>query len=184
MNGLGSQNDFGVVTEPATLTLKRTLPGPIDRVWAYLTESELRRQWLASGEMTGEVGSRVELVWRNDELSDPPGIKPDGFGDEHRLESEILEFDPPNRLSFTWGSTGGVTMQLEPAGENVLLTITHRRIEERSSQLNISAGWHAHLDILAARLADTAPAEPFWDRWVALKAAYDMRIPEAPVPAS
>lgn len=177
MNRPPVQSDFGTLTEPATLTLRRRLPGPIDRVWRYLTQSDLRRQWLASGEMRGEVGSRFELVWRNDELSDPPGNKPDGFGDEHRLESEIVEFDPPHRLGFTWGDTGGVTMELEPDGDGVLLTVTHRRIVERSSRLNISAGWHAHLDMLAARLAGTTPAQPFWDRWVGLKAEYETRIP-------
>ena len=40
---------YGTLIEPATLKIERLLPGPIDRVWAYLTESELRRQWLAAG---------------------------------------------------------------------------------------------------------------------------------------
>ena len=126
--------------------------------------------------MSDKKGSRFELVWRNDELSERPGNKPEGFGSEHRLESEITEFDPPRRLGFTWGSTGGVTFELEPAGERVLLTVTHRRIQERSSQLNISAGWHAHLDVLADRLAGEEPG-PFWDQWVALKSEYERRIP-------
>ena len=42
---------YGRLIEPATLKIERLLPGPIERVWAYLTESDLRRQWLASGEM-------------------------------------------------------------------------------------------------------------------------------------
>ena len=177
MTTLAVRDDYGVLTEPATLTMKRLLPGPIDRVWAYLTESDLRRQWLASGEMKMERGARFELVWRNSELTDPPGARPDGFGEEHRLDSEITEIDPPRRLGFTWGDTGGVTLELEEEGDAVLLTVTHRRIVERSSQLNISAGWHAHLDMLATRLAGEAPAEPFWDHWVGLKSQYERRIP-------
>lgn len=59
----------------------------------------------------------------------------------------------------------------------MLLTVTHRRIVERSSQLNISAGWHAHLDMLATRLAGETPSEPFWDHWVRLKSQYEGRIP-------
>jgi uncharacterized protein YndB with AHSA1/START domain len=37
--------------EPATLKIERLLPGPIERVWACLTEIGLRRRWLAAGEM-------------------------------------------------------------------------------------------------------------------------------------
>jgi uncharacterized protein YndB with AHSA1/START domain len=176
MTDLAVQDDCGVLGEDATLTITRLLPGPIDRVWDYLTQSELRRQWLAAGQMDARAGSRFELVWRNDELTDKPGSKPEGFGEEHRLDSEVTEFDPPRRLGFTWGSTGGVTFELAPAGGRVLLTVTHRRIQERSSQLNISAGWHAHLDVLAAKLAGQTP-EPFWDRWVGLKSEYERRVP-------
>jgi uncharacterized protein YndB with AHSA1/START domain len=177
MTSLAVQENYGALEEPATLTMKRQLPGPIDRVWAYLTESDLRRRWLAAGDMEMREGAAFELVWRNSELTDPPGAKPDGFGDEHRLDSEITELDPPRLLGFTWGSTGGVTMELEEVGDKVLLTVTHRRILDRSSQLNISAGWHAHLDMLAAQLAGEPLSQPFWDRWLGLKADYERRIP-------
>ena len=49
MTELATLDAYGVLTEPATLKIQRVLPGPIERVWAYLTESELRRQWLAAG---------------------------------------------------------------------------------------------------------------------------------------
>ena len=42
---------------PDTLTIARLLPGPIERVWAYLTESDLRRKWLAAGEMDLTLGA-------------------------------------------------------------------------------------------------------------------------------
>src|SRR5690349_732532 len=58
-------DSYGVLTEPATLTIQRLLPGPAERIWAYLTKSELRRQWLAAGEMEMKVGAAFELVWRN-----------------------------------------------------------------------------------------------------------------------
>ncbi len=169
-------DSYGVLTEPATLTLERLLPGSIDRVWAYLTESDLRRQWMAAGTMEMRVGAPFELVWRNNELTDPPGPKPEGFDEEHRLESEITELDPPHRLAISWGSTGGVTFELEPVGDMVRFTVTHQRIPDRSTMLNVSAGWHAHLDVLAARLAGEVPG-PFWDRWIGLKAEYAERLP-------
>jgi uncharacterized protein YndB with AHSA1/START domain len=170
-----STQPFGVLTEPATLTLERLLPGSVDRVWAYLTDSDLRRQWLAAGTMEMRVGAPVELVWRNSELSNPPGKRPEGFGEAHRLESEITELDPPRRLSISWGNTGGVTFELEPVGDMVRFTVTHHRIPDHATGLNISAGWHAHLDVLAARLAGEEP-KPFWDHWVALKAEYAKRL--------
>ena len=82
------------------------------------------------------------------------------------MESEITELDPPHRLAISWGSTGGVTFELEPVGDMVRFTVTHHRIPDRSIMLNVSAGWHAHLDVLAARLAGEEP-EPFWDHWSA-----------------
>lgn len=167
---------YGALSEDATLTLERLLPGSIDRVWAYLTESDLRRQWLAAGTMEMRIGAPVELVWRNSELMENPGERPEGFGEEHRMASEITGLDPPYRLSISWGSTGGVTFALEPVGDMVRFTVTHRRIPDRSIMLNVSAGWHAHLDVLAARLAGEEPG-PFWNRWASLKAEYDRRLP-------
>ena len=48
--------DFGVATTHDTVRLECLLPGPIERVWRYLTESEARGQWLARGEMDLRVG--------------------------------------------------------------------------------------------------------------------------------
>lgn len=176
MNEVTSIEAYATYPEPATLRIQRLLPGPIDRVWAYLTDSELRRKWLAAGDMELAVGAPFEFVWRNDELTERPGKRPPGADEESRLTSEITELDPPRRIGFTWGSTGGVTFELERQGADVLLTVTHRRAPDRSTLLNISSGWHAHLDILAARLAEREP-EPFWDSFARLKTEYDTRIP-------
>ncbi|MCF2515686.1 SRPBCC family protein [Sphingomonas sp. G124] len=167
---------YGTLIDPTTLKIQRLLPGPIDRIWAYLTESDLRRQWLASGTMEMKVGAPVELVWRNSELTDPPGNPPEGFGDEHRRTEEITELDPPRTLGISWGETGGVTFELEPKGTEVLLTVIHRWLPDRQTLLNVSAGWHAHLDVLAARAAGREPVS-FWDSWADLKSDYGKRLP-------
>jgi hypothetical protein len=39
MSDLAPNDGYGVLTEPTTLTIQRFLPGPIERVWAFLTES-------------------------------------------------------------------------------------------------------------------------------------------------
>ena len=166
----------GALTEPATLTIQRLLPGPVERVWAYLTESDLRRQWLAAGEMEMRVGAPFELVWRNDELTDTPGQRPPGFPDERRMQSRIVDLDPPRKLAIAWKGSGDVSFELEPKGSEVLLTVTHRRLPDRATSLNVGAGWHMHLDILAARVTGQDP-EPFWDGWSRLRNDYDRRIP-------
>jgi uncharacterized protein YndB with AHSA1/START domain len=177
MTELAAPDAYGVLTEPATLKIQRLLPGPIERVWAHLTESDLRRQWLAAGEMEMKVGAPFELVWRNDELTNPPGQRPDGFSGEHRMPSRITELDPPRKLAFTWGTSGGgVSFELAPTGNEVLLTVIHRRLPDRATLLKVGAGWHMHLDILVARSKGKEP-EPFWDGWSRLHKEYDQRLP-------
>jgi len=176
MTELATQDAYGVLTEPTTLKIQRLLPGPIERVWAYLTESDLRRQWLAAGSMQMKVGSSFELVWRNDELSDPPGERPAGFPQEQRMQSRITECDPPRKLSFTWQGSGDVSFELTPKGKEVLLVVTHRRLPDRPTLLKVAAGWHMHLELLVACLTDTK-RESFWDGWSRLLNDYDRRLP-------
>lgn len=166
---------YGTVTEPATLTIRRILPGPVERVWSYLVESEKRRRWLAAGDMVLKEGAPFTLIWRNDELTEPPGAKPEGFGTEHSMESEIVAIEPPHRLAFTWGRSGGVEISLVPQGRDVLLTLVHRRLPDRDTLLLVGPGWHAHLDILVALVSGRTPA-PFWDEWVHLRAQYAERL--------
>ena len=76
MNELAPLDAYGVLTEPTTLKIQRLLPGSIERVWAYLTDSDLRRQWLAAGEMEMKAGAPFEFLWRNDEFTNTPGQRP------------------------------------------------------------------------------------------------------------
>ena len=85
-------SSFGVLTSPSTLTLKRTLPGPIERVWAHITDSELRSQWLAAGVLNPQPGASFELVWRNDALSAAPSERPAGFAEESRAMCRVTSF--------------------------------------------------------------------------------------------
>jgi uncharacterized protein YndB with AHSA1/START domain len=167
---------YGVLTEPATLTIQRILPGPIERVWAYLTESDMRRKWLAAGDMELKVGAPFTFVWRNNELSDPPGKNPPGFPEEQRMQSRITELDPPHRIAFTWEGSGDVSFELESQGKEVLLTVVHRRLPDRATLLGVGPGWHAHLDVLVARAAGRKP-KPFWDEWARLRKEYERRMP-------
>ncbi len=175
MTDLTQPGSYGMLTEPATLKIERLLPGPIERVWDYLTRSDLRRRWLASGEMELLVGGAFEFVWRNTELSDPPGALPEGIPAERRMTGTITELAPPYRLGISWGSTGGVVFDLAPVGAEVLLTLIHRRVTERSTLLNVSAGWHAHLDVLVRHM-NGLESPLLWETWTRLKAEYEGRL--------
>ena len=176
MNASATRDAYGTLIEPATLKMQRLLPGPIERIWAYLTESDKRRKWLAAGKMELKVGAPFELVWRNDELTDPPGERPAGFGDEHRMQSRVTELDPPRKLCFAWKDSGDVSIELEAKGDEVLLTLIHRRLPNRSTMLGVSTGWHVHLDLLVARARGEEPP-PFWDGFARLRKEYDRRLP-------
>jgi uncharacterized protein YndB with AHSA1/START domain len=173
---LANLNAYGVLTEPATLKIQRRLPGPIERLWAYLTDSELRRQWLAAGTMDMRVGAPFEFVWRNDELTNPPGRRPPNSSEERRMQSRIIELDPPHKLVIGWGASGDVSFELDPQGSEVLLTVIHRRPPDRETLVSVAAGWHMHLDLLVARITGKE-TEPFWDGWSRLRTEYERRIP-------
>jgi uncharacterized protein YndB with AHSA1/START domain len=178
MTNPAPQNGYGTLIQPATLKIERLLPGPIERGWAYLTESDLRKKWLAAGHMDPKAGANVELVWRNDELTKPPGKRPTEFKDDPRMQCQVVECDPPRKLVITWAGSGNVSFELEPRGNKVLLTLIHRRMPDRKMTLMFGAGWHMHLDILQARIEGTEP-EPFWDGWSRLQGEYDKRWPES-----
>src|SRR5450631_227375 len=151
---LATEQDFGKLVAPRTLEMQRLLPGPIERVWDYLTKSDLRRQWLASGDMDLKVGAPVELVWHHDEITTPPGKRPDSMSSpESHLPSRITVCEPPHKLGFMFWSDSEVIFELKPAGNKVLLTLTHRGLPSRGMAVGVSTGWHTHLDVLAARLS-------------------------------
>lgn len=177
MNGQAAATMFGAFVEPTTLHIQRLLPGPVERVWAYLVDGELRRKWLAGGPLDARAGGAFSFVWRNDDLTRPPGTRPEGVPEEITMDGQVLAIDAPHRLEISWGDSGGsVLFELDRRGERVMLTIVHRRLAERGSQLNIGAGWHMHLDIMAAVLAGDRPPS-FWDGWGRLRAAYEQHLP-------
>ncbi len=168
---------LGDLIEPTTLRIERVLPGPIERIWTYLTDSKLRGKWLASGEMELRIGGRVELIWRNAELTPHNEKPPEGQSEEHRMVGAVTALDAPRMIEFDWPNVGSVTFELVPSGSEVRFIVTHRKIPNRGTKVGVSAGWHAHLDVLVD-VANNRVPEPFWPRVQRLRAEYDKRIPE------
>jgi uncharacterized protein YndB with AHSA1/START domain len=169
---------------PDAIRIERLLPGPRERVWRYLTEPELRRRWLAAGAFDLGPGGAVELVFRNNDLTrddDPPPAGYEAHGEESRLRGTILACEAPSLLAFTWGSdpdSSQVRFELVEEGDRVRLTVTHSRVVKRTMITAVSAGWHAHLDVLAAELEERVP-EGFWRSFGTLEPLYAQRLPGA-----
>jgi len=150
--------------KPSTIRFERLLPGPVERVWAYLTESEKRATWLAAGEFDLRIGGKIELHFDNNSLSDetaPPGAM--GAG-KHTAKGKITRLEPLRVLAHTWSWDGGeseVTYELTPKGKDVLLTIQHRLPDDQGLKLAVGGGWATHVGILADQLNGAKP-RPFF----------------------
>jgi uncharacterized protein YndB with AHSA1/START domain len=172
----------GEVLDAHTVRFERILPGPIETVWAYLTQSEKRREWFAAGEMDLRVGGAVELRFKHNELSSIPEPVPERFKaieNGHVVHGTITQCDPPRLLAFTWGNKPGdseVVFELRPQGNDVVLVLTHRKLRDRTEMVSVAGGWHAHLGMLVAR-TNNREAGPFWSRLVRIDADYQKKIP-------
>lgn len=182
-SGAAPRGAYGLATAPDTVRIERLLPGPIERVWRYLTDSDKRGRWLAEGRMELRVGGWVEHVFHNNELTendDPPPAKYADIADEARMDGRVTACEPPTLLSYTWsessGSASEVTFELSAKKDDVVLVLTHRRLANREEMLGVAAGWHTHLDILADRLAGRTPPG-FWATHTRLEHEYDRLIP-------
>jgi len=118
------------------VTFIRTTP---EKLWAALTTPEFVRQYW--------FGSTVECAWKKGspwKLSYPDGRITD--------TGEILDIDPPRRMVIRWQNEwkpelqaegpSRCTIELEPTGGAVKLTITHE-IDRPDSKLivTVSGGW-------------------------------------------
>jgi uncharacterized protein YndB with AHSA1/START domain len=157
-------NERATLIKPSTVRFERLLPGPIERVWAYLVESKKRATWLAAGEFDLRVGGKIELHFDNECLTEekaPAGAL--GAG-KHSAEGRITRLEPMRLLAHTWSWDGGdseVTYELTPKGKDVLLTIHHRLPEDKGLKLAVGGGWATHVGILADQLSGVKP-RPFF----------------------
>jgi uncharacterized protein YndB with AHSA1/START domain len=167
----------GEFTSPNEVRLVRLLPGPIERIWEFLTDPEKRARWFAGGTMEPRTGGKMQLVFRHSNLA-PDEVPPTEYAEVHNkgrtMDGRILRWEPPRVLSYTFGSTADsdVTFDLTPQGNQVLLVVTHRsRGEDIPDLPNFGSGWHSHLGLLIALLEGKA-RPPFWPTHTRLLADY------------
>jgi uncharacterized protein YndB with AHSA1/START domain len=128
---------------------ERLLPGPIERVWEFLTDTAKLPGWFGEGEIEPRAGGAVTLMgghfrgivtqWKPRRLIYSINV----------LSPE--ETEPQYPESY-------LSLALTPQGREVMLRLTHLPVLERFEKQN-AMGWHTFLDMLAAGLRGE-PAEP------------------------
>lgn len=168
----------GKFAGPAEVRLVRILPGPIERVWEYLTDPEKRARWFAGGPMEQRAGGKMRLTFRHKNLA-PDETPPPDHKEHHdqgfSMDGIVTRCEPPLVLAFTFGSDGEseVTIELTPHGENVQLVLSHRATGgDVPYMAGFGAGWHTHFAHLIA-LLEGAPPPPFWSLHAKLRAEYE-----------
>lgn len=173
---------FGKRIDDHTVRFERVLPGPVEKIWAYLTDGEKRGEWFASGAIPPKVGDEFELRFKHRDLSPNKAAPPDKFremdANGFMSKERLLALEPMRRLVHTFGEerppASEVEFLLTPEGGKVRLTLTHRKIPDRAYAVNISGGWHAHLAILQYKAEGQVPP-PFWDVWRKTEHTYEQR---------
>lgn len=175
-------NEYGELLDENTVRFERLLPGPIERVWSYLTEDEKRARWLCGGDVETIVGGHVDMHFHNVSLSGPGDMpRPEKYKDQPEKMSftgEVTRCEPPNVLEHTWvfgEERSQVRYELEAQGDKVKLVLIHHRLETPDIVLSVSTGWHTHLSILVDVLEGRSP-RPFYKMQTQYESEYTQRL--------
>ena len=173
---------YGEFPTPGEVRLVRLLPGPIERVWDFLTDSEKRARWICGGVVEPKAGGKVVFAMHHKNLAPgetPPAKYAHVQDPGVTFEGRVLRYEPPHVLSYTFGGHDSiVTFELTPQGKQVQLVLTHRTIgaEERAELCSYASGWHTHLAMLLTVL-EGAPLPGFWALHAQHEAAYQKLRP-------
>lgn len=149
--------DEGELHKETMVRFVRELPGPIERVWEFITSSEHLGKWFKPGSIEPGVGGVVNIQ-------------------EGHIRGVVTQWKPPRMVTYTFnvfdpGQTESdypesyLTIELEARGDNVLLTLTHRPIIE-GMEKPTQMGWHSFLDMLRQNLRgeEVEPEKVHMDR--------------------
>jgi len=152
-------------TAPDTIRLERVLDAPIDTVWRYLVEADLRARWFAGGALEPQVGGSLDLVFNHDNLSTDDVPYPEKYR-EHRCAAaheQVTAFEAPHLVAWSWdgGKEGEARFELTALGDKTRLVLTHSGISGPAGMASFGGGWHSHLAVLQAIFAGE-PVRDFW----------------------
>ncbi len=129
---------LGTIAGPGAIRFERLLPGPIERVWSYLTDSNRLPRWFSAGSVAPVVGGEVRF--------------------DMGMHGRVTAYDPPRLLEYTWNEPErerGIVLdalvrwELTAEGEQVRLILVHSRVPN-FARPQFGAGWHTLLDRLEA----------------------------------
>ena len=133
--------------EGATVRFEREIEAAIDTVWKAITNEEEIARWLAPCSFSAEVGGMVRIDFGEDEVT-----------------GRVTICEPPHRLEYTWTFTGEpdstLLFELQAQDGGTRLILEHRMLPAEQA-VGYGAGWHAHLDMLAAEIQGSEPVD--WD---------------------
>jgi uncharacterized protein YndB with AHSA1/START domain len=139
-----------------SLTLKRKLSAPAEKVFAAWTDPEKIIHWFGPAEtadgsvradMDVRVGGRFRISFRDQD------------GQYHEVGGTYREVVPNERLVFSWAwhSTPEreslVTITLKPDGDGTMLTLHHERFFDEKARDGHERGWSGTLEKLARYLS-------------------------------
>jgi uncharacterized protein YndB with AHSA1/START domain len=139
-----------------SVTLKRKLSAPAEKVFAAWTDPEKIVRWFGPKE-TKDGSVRAEMDVRKG------GKYRISFntldGDYHQVGGTYLEVVPNEKLVFSWAwhSTpereSRVTVTLKQDGDTTMLTLLHERFFDEKARAGHERGWTGTLEKLEAYLA-------------------------------
>ena len=148
-----------------SLRFERLLNAPIEKVWSYLVDPDLRARWFMGGPTNLTVGGVIGMTMNHERLSDDEVPTPERYRPYlgHSWEERITRIEPPHLLAFTWenGDAGEVTFELSKEGDQTRLVLTHIGLRGRDDAINFGGGWHSHLAALERRIRE-AGVPNFW----------------------
>jgi uncharacterized protein YndB with AHSA1/START domain len=118
------------------LRFQRHLPGSVDAAWRAVTDPAEMGVWFPT---------RIDIEggqWK-------PGARLTHYFDGHDIDplpGTVLEWDPPHRARFTWG-TDTIGFELTPAPDGGTIFVLTEELSANAAARN-AAGWDACLDRL------------------------------------
>jgi uncharacterized protein YndB with AHSA1/START domain len=138
------------VAQKPSLTLKRRLNAPAEKVYAAWTQPEQIAKWFGPSDTSKvlraetdvRVGGRYTLAFRTED------------GEEHHVSGIYREVKPNEKLQFTWAwrSTPEreslVTILIKPDGDGSMLTLMHEQFFDEAARDRHEWGWTGTLNKL------------------------------------